>query len=168
MSAPRTPERIQVITSPRLPLIPTLPAYFPKKRFLLPLVQLVFHIISWPQRSWVGLVPWRGLGGGNPCAVLGRGKGTVWRRVSDFASTTQNSVVLSGPQFPHWAPGRVLGKSSPSRCLKCLRTVAWLSPRGPTSSPAPPPAQSPPHPPEKKIVSLKLPETCGCRNHKLI
>lgn len=57
VSAPRTPERIQVITSPRLPLIPTLPAYFPKKRFLLPLVQLVFHIISWPQCSWVGLVP---------------------------------------------------------------------------------------------------------------
>lgn len=151
--------RIQAITSPRLPLIPTLPAYFPKKMFLLPLVQSVFQIISWSQRSWVGLVPWRawgkGGGGGNPCAVLGRGKGTVWRRVSDFDSTTQNSVVLSRPQFPHWAPGRVLGKSSPSRCLKCLRTVAWLSPRGPTSSPAPPPTQSPPHPPEKKNCFIK-------------
>lgn len=75
VSAPGTPERIQVITSPRLPLIPILPAYFPKKRFLLPLVQSVFHIISWPQRSWVGLVPWRAWGGEGSLCSTWQGKG---------------------------------------------------------------------------------------------
>lgn len=76
-----------------------------------------------------GLLGWGG--GGVAVQYLGEEKGLTWKcGESGFASTTQNSIVLSEPQFSHWVPGRIQGKSSPSKCLKYLGSAAWPSPRG--------------------------------------
>ena len=85
---------------------------FPKKVFVAFGPQLVLPLTSCSQGSREDLLV------GTPVQYLVREKGLVWKVGSVFASATQNSTVLSGPQFPYWAPGRVLGKSSPSWCLK--------------------------------------------------
>ena len=45
---------------------------------------------------------------GGPCVGLGGEEVTSMVGGFDIASTTQNSIVLFSPQFPHWVLGRVL------------------------------------------------------------
>lgn len=93
------PQSVQLKRLPHAAFFSSLPCFFPKKRFPLPLVQAgVSHYVLLP--GLLGGAGHReGLCGG-PCVLLGLGEGT-WKWWSSFASATQNSIVLSGPQFPH-------------------------------------------------------------------
>lgn len=67
-----------------------------KKRFLLPLVHSWYFTLSLGLRAPGWGWSQGGPPSGGPCAVLGGGEGTSMEEVgSGFASTTQNSIVLS-------------------------------------------------------------------------
>lgn len=129
--------------------------------------QLVFHIISWSQGSWVGAGPREGLGVGVPVQYLVAGGGVGERgQVSGgrsgpgFASTTQNSTVPSGPQEIQSIPTHKTSRD----CGLAVSQGTYFLPSTPCTVPA--------QPPEKKKKHLSLVKTacnfCGHRNHKLL
>lgn len=94
------------------------PSFPFKKRFLLPLVHSWYFTLSLGPRAPGWGWSQGGPPSGGPCAVLGGGEGTSMEEVGVWLCLNHSELYCPVCLFPHRCPVRVLGKRSPSQCLK--------------------------------------------------